>query len=306
MPRFPSSGGNNFAQLALQTQAMGEDRKARKAAQRQALLGMGVGLGTNLLGQGLGTFRTVYENAQAAERQKQGQEFSSKMLEKKAALENPMIDDVMPEGAAGPAPRISLQEFQARTGRLAAEKNSPFDKLEAAFLFNQRQGLTDLPGAGRLTPAELDAVRRGERPDLQSALGFEAQARKKLSDYGNLDAASNLTASSAQRREAIALAIGALAQRGASQDEINAFVNSLPSGPPAQEPPPFKGFGAFSEGGGMLIDLIRSAVGDKTVIMPDEKERLIQGLINRANTQNASPLTPRELLLLKQRLTPKQ
>ena len=92
MPRFPNSFGSPLAHLAQQSQGMQDSRKDRKAAQKQALLGLGANVGTNLLGQGLGTFKTVYDAQQAREQQESRQAFAKELTATRFGQDKELAD----------------------------------------------------------------------------------------------------------------------------------------------------------------------------------------------------------------------
>lgn len=312
MPRYPTFSGGGFSQIAQRSQEASEDRKARKAAQKQALLGLGVGAGSNLLGQGLGVFKDLYAHDQARQRQASQQGFASELLKRQQGFareqadtayerENPLISAPVSPDFVGPPPQDRLNTV-TRLGHLkVAEKNAgennALNKLVAAKIFSEKEALNDMPFVRTMSPAQRASMDEATLQNVKSA-------RDRLSGYIGYEGFDDALQPPEQRRELIARALGGVMLQGAPEEQTRALARSIPGGVPPETSLPAAPGNPLSRWLGAAGIELGAAFGGEGArpedlpIRGDEAGQIVEAILSRVRGQGTGvpiqPLTSRE------------
>lgn len=203
MPRFPTSAGMSLPQIGLEESRQTEDRKARKAAMRQALLNTGIGAGFQAANTGLRAMDTFSD--MGARRRAEA------MQEKRLGLEFPEM-----EGKP-------YRAYQAETERRQADKD-PVAAIVAASRFGSGEAARTSPFVR--SPQEAEAAAQAAMAGApQGALEF---AEKTIAPYGqSLQIGAFHETDQDVKREKLALVVGALLKEGVDPQVIQVAIQQL-------------------------------------------------------------------------------
>lgn len=230
MPRFPTSAGMALPQIALEESRQTEDRKARKAAMRQALLNTGIGAGFGAANLGLRAYEGRADRgmreAEMAQRAGQFKESLGFQKEQNAPIHVPAQEGIS-EGDYTPAQVHAYGSLKTQ---------NPL----AAIIAASRVGAGD---AARKNPF-LTSPKEEEGAAAAAMAGAPRDPRlyaeERIAPYGQslqIGALHGLDAEA--RREKLALAVGALLKDGVDPQIIEVAVQQLqraPGGIPEPEP----------------------------------------------------------------------